>query len=177
MTDLERLARAVHYAASLHADQRRKGERAEPYFNHLAEVAHLVAEATGGEDEDLVIAAYLHDAIEDQGETREKLAHQFGPEVADLVAAVSDDKSLPKVERKALQIQHAAESPPRVRILKLADKCANLAALLYSPPDWPLERKGAYFEWARAVVAGCRGTNVFLEERFDALYARKDELR
>lgn len=176
MTDIERLAAAVHYAAGIHTDQRRKGERAEPYINHLAEVADLVAKATGGQDLDLVVAAYLHDAIEDQGVTRAGLAAQFGEDVAGLVAEVSDDRRLEREVRKALQIEHAADCSLRAQALKIADKCANLSALLYSPPDWPRERKEAYFEWARKVVERCRGANADLEAHFDALYARKGEL-
>lgn len=176
MTDIERLTQAVHYAAGIHTDDRRKGERAEPYFNHLAEVAHLVAEATDGQDVDLVIAAYLHDAIEDANVTREELANLFGDDVSALVVAVTDDKALPKEVRKALQIERAAQATPRARILKLADKCANLSALLLSPPPWELERKLAYFDWAQAVVAGCRGSNAYLEAHFDALFARRGEL-
>jgi (p)ppGpp synthase/HD superfamily hydrolase len=58
------LARAYHFAALKHVSQRRKGEAAEPYMNHLTEVAELVARATGGEDIDVVVAAILHDTVE-----------------------------------------------------------------------------------------------------------------
>lgn len=177
MTDLELLTDAVLYAAGIHADQRRKGVAAEPYINHLAEVAYLVATATKGEDLNLVIAAYLHDAIEDQDRSREELATLFGDDVASLVAEVSDDKNLPKETRKAFQIENAGNCTDRAKVLKLADKCANLAALIYSPPvDWPLERKQDYFDWARQVVAGCRGANASLEASFDELYSRREEL-
>ena len=77
----------------------RKGEEAEPYLNHLIEVASLVAEATEG-DRDAVIAALLHDAVEDQGVSGAEIADLFGPTLASLVAGVTDDKSLPKQVRK-----------------------------------------------------------------------------
>jgi GTP diphosphokinase / guanosine-3',5'-bis(diphosphate) 3'-diphosphatase len=70
--------RAAGMAARWHVHQRRKGIAQEPYINHLLEVASLVAEATGGNDPNLVIAALLHDAIEDQGVTSEMLAIEFG---------------------------------------------------------------------------------------------------
>src|SRR5438309_7140236 len=91
--------RAADIAARWHVHQRRKGIAQEPYINHLLEVASLVAEATGGNDPNLVIASLLHDAIEDQGATSEVLAAEFGEDVADIVMEVSDDKALPKEER------------------------------------------------------------------------------
>jgi (p)ppGpp synthase/HD superfamily hydrolase len=122
--------------------QRRKGASQEPYINHLLEVAMLVAMATEGKDPNLVIAALLHDAIEDQGITREEIAARFGAAVADLVTEVTDDKSLPKAERKRLQIVHAPGKSHRAKILKLADKTSNLRAIAASPPaDWNAERR------------------------------------
>ena len=101
-SDVVAVARALDFAARKHSNQRRKGEAGEPYVNHLAEVARLVAEATGGEDTIAVLAALLHDAIEDTPTTRDELAREFGPEVADAVVEVTDDKALPKAERKRL---------------------------------------------------------------------------
>ncbi|HMN15411.1 MAG TPA: HD domain-containing protein [Bellilinea sp.] len=169
--DVLRIARAIDFAARKHAAQRRKGEAAEPYINHLAEVALLVAEATKGADADLVIAALLHDTIEDQGVRYEELAEAFGAEVADLVQEVTDDKTLPKAKRKALQVEHAPHKSPRARMLKIADKTSNLRSILASPPaDWSVERKREYFEWAAKVVAGCRGVNRGLEAQFDEAF-------
>lgn len=160
---------AAHQAAIWHAPQRRKGEAAEPYINHLLEVADLVAQATDGADPDLVIAALLHDATEDCDIPNSEIAARFGDDVASLVAAVTDDKTLPKAERKRLQIAHAAHAGTRAQTLKLADKTSNLRALATSPPaGWPLERQRDYLAWARAVVAGTRGANPWLEAQFDA---------
>ncbi|MBN8892079.1 MAG: hypothetical protein BGP12_14330 [Rhodospirillales bacterium 70-18] len=160
---------AAHQAAEWHAPQRRKGEAAEPYINHLLEVASLVAEATQGNDANLIIAALLHDATEDCAIPNEDLVARFGPDVASLVAAVTDDKTLPKAERKRLQIDHAAHATPRTKILKLADKTSNLRALAASPPaGWATARKQEYLAWARAVVAGTRGASPWLEAQFDA---------
>jgi (p)ppGpp synthase/HD superfamily hydrolase len=162
------IARALDFAARKHVDQRRKGEAEEPYINHLAEVANLLAEATGGEDAVLVAAGLLHDTIEDVGVTHAELAQAFGPEVADLVREVTADKSLPKQERKRLQVEHAPHKSGRARQLKIADKTSNLRAIRNSPPkDWDEERKREYFDWARRVVDGCRGVNAKLEATFD----------
>jgi (p)ppGpp synthase/HD superfamily hydrolase len=162
------IARALDFAARKHVDQRRKGEAEEPYINHVAEVASLLAEATGGEDAVLVAAGLLHDTIEDVGVTHAELAQAFGPEVADLVQEVTDDKSLPKQERKRLQVEHAPHKSGRARQLKIADKTSNLRAIRNSPPkDWDEERKREYFDWAKRVVDGCRGVNAKLEATFD----------
>src|ERR1019366_3407964 len=147
--------KAAHFAAQKHAGQRRKGAAAEPYINHLLEVAELVASALAGPDTNLVIAALLHDTVEDTGTTKEELAETFGSDVADLVMEVTDDKSLPKAERKRLQIVHASQISVRAQVIKLADKISNLRGILASPPaDWSVERKRDYFEWAKRVVDG-----------------------
>ncbi len=164
------IVRALDFAAWAHSSQRRKGGAREPYVNHLTEVARLVAQATGGNDEKLIIAALLHDVLEDQSlhVTDEMLLENFGERVAKIVREVTDDKSLPKAERKRLQVLHAPHLSRRARILKIADKAANLNSILQTPPkDWSATRKREYFAWAAEVVAGCRGVNAWIEAVFD----------
>lgn len=172
MNPILALTRAVDFAAQKHADQRRKGVRAEPYVNHLTDVAALLAEATHGEDLILVLAGVLHDTIEDTDATREEIESLFGADVATVVAEVTDDKRLPKAERKRLQVESAPNKSRRAKMLKLADKTSNLRAMVHSPPfEWSLERKIEYFEWAKAVIDnGCRGVNTTLETAFDEAY-------
>ncbi len=161
-------ARALDFAARKHVHQRRKGELAEPYVNHLADVARLLTEATKGEDITVVIAGLLHDTIEDTETTFAELAKEFGPEVAELVAEVTDDTSLPRAERKRLQVEQAPRKSQRARMIKLADKTSNLHSMITSPPkDWSLERRRDYIDWAEKVAAGCRGVNAYLEQEFD----------
>jgi (p)ppGpp synthase/HD superfamily hydrolase len=170
-----RVLRAAETAARWHVGQRRKGDAQEPYINHLLEVARLVGDATGGRDPDLVIAALLHDAIEDCEIAPATIEAEFGADVRALVQAVTDDKNLPKATRKQLQIDHAAGKPRRAKILKLADKTSNLRALAASPPaNWPMARRLEYVAWARAVVAGIRGTNAGLEALFDEAAGRAE---
>jgi hypothetical protein len=102
------ISRAWHFAAQRHSSQRRKGKAQEPYVNHLAEVADLVATATEGQDANLVVAAVLHDTVEDTATLPAELATIFNAEIADLVVEVTDDKSLEKEVRKKLQLDHAA---------------------------------------------------------------------
>ena len=164
--------RAADTAARWHVHQRRKGIAQEPYINHLLEVASLVAEATGGTDPNLVIAALLHDAIEDQGVTSEMLASEFGQHVADIVIEVTDDKALPKDERKRGQIETAPKKSKRAKLIKLADKTSNLRTIASSPAaDWSVERRLEYVEWAKEVVAGLCGTSPWLEQQFDVAAA------
>jgi len=159
---------AASMAACWHASQRRKGGAGEPYIKHLLEVASLVGQATGGNDTNLIIAALLHDAIEDQGVTRATIAEQYGDDVASLVEEVTDDKSLPKATRKRLQVEHAPDKSPRAKILKLADKINNVTAIGKDPPaDWPIERQRDYIQWGRDVVAGLRGASPELEAQLD----------
>lgn len=170
--DLVKLAQAADYAARQHIAQRRKGERAEPYVNHLTEVALLLAEATEGADVVLLMGGLLHDTLEDTDATYEDLQQRFGPDVAALVAEVTDDKSLPKEMRKRLQIEKTPHKSQRARLLKLADKTSNLRGLIESPPKgWSPERLRDYVQWAEAVVRSCRGLNAELEARYDEAHA------
>jgi (p)ppGpp synthase/HD superfamily hydrolase len=144
--------RAADAAARWHVHQRRKGSAKEPYINHLLEVASLVTQATGGTDPNVVIAALLHDAIEDQGVTAEVITNQFGKHVADIVVEVTDDKSLPKDVRKRKQVESASKKSREAKLIKLADKTSNVRAVANSPaPDWSSERRLEYVEWANGL--------------------------
>jgi (p)ppGpp synthase/HD superfamily hydrolase len=167
MAELISVLRAADAAARWHAHQRRKGAAQEPYVGHLLEVASLVTQATDGTDPNVIIAALLHDAIEDVGVTSEIITSQFGQHVADIVVEVTDDKSLPKAERKRKQVESAPKKSREAKLIKLADKISNLRAVANSPPDWSAERRLEYVEWAKSVVAGIRGTSPWLEEQFD----------
>ena len=160
--------RAADAAARWHVHQRRKGAAQEPYINHLLEVAVLVAEATNGKDPELIIAALLHDAIEDQKVPCSVIAEAFGAGVADVVEEVTDDKKLKKQKRKRLQVEHAHRKSQRAKLLKLADKTSNLRAVAASPPpEWSVKRRLEYVEWARQVSQGLRGASQWLEQEFE----------
>src|SRR5437899_2998444 len=115
MQSVQQVLDAARYAAEKHVNQKRKGQSAEPYVNHLIEVAHLVSTVAPEQDTNLVIAALLHDTIEDTGVTALELLERFGMDVADLVVEMTDDKSLPKAERKRLQIEHAPKMSVRAQ--------------------------------------------------------------
>jgi (p)ppGpp synthase/HD superfamily hydrolase len=175
VSELLLITRAWNFSAQRHATQKRKGEAQEPYVNHLAEVAELVAEATRGQDANLVAAAVLHDTVEDTPTTSAELRTLFNADIADLVVEVTDDKTLDKALRKQLQVEHAASKSRRAKILKLADKTSNLRALANSPPaNWDLKRRREYLNWALQVAKGLRGVDPWLEAQFD-LAAKRAE--
>src|ERR1700722_6935769 len=168
--------KAANVAARWHVHQRRKGAAEEPYVNHLLEVALLVAEATKGANPNIVIAALLHDAMEDSEVPREIIATAFGDQVTGLVEELTDDKSLGKQVRKRAQVENAPKKSKQAKVIKLADKISNLRAITVSPPsDWSVKRRGNYLEWASKVVSGLRGANRMLEEEFDRAAAAAEE--
>jgi guanosine-3',5'-bis(diphosphate) 3'-pyrophosphohydrolase len=155
---------ASNFAAHKHRDQRRKGGDALPYINHPIAVANLLANEAGITDPVVLAAAVLHDTIEDTDTTAEELEGAFGSDIAGVVVEVTDDKSLPKHERKRLQIEHAGHISHRAQLVKLADKICNLRDMTRSPPvDWSLERRREYFAWAKRVVEPMSGQNATLD--------------
>ncbi|MBS7810192.1 HD domain-containing protein [Roseococcus pinisoli] len=165
---------AASFAAAVHAGHRRKGAAQEPYINHPLEVARILAEH--GAPETAILAGLLHDTVEDSAAdpepvTLEALTARFGAEVASIVAEVSDDNSLPKETRKAIQVKMAAKKSEGARLVTLADKISNLRAIMLAPPaSWDHARRVEYVGWAGRVVAGLRGTNAGLEALFDTTY-------
>lgn len=174
MNDVSRLLEAAAFAADRHRNQRRKDAVASPYINHPLALAKLLAVDAGVDEIDVLIAAVLHDTVEDTETTREELAARFGDVVAGIVAEVTDDKRLPKQRRKELQIEHAPHKSRGAALVKLADKICNLRDIASSPPaDWPVERKREYFDWARKVVDRLPRVNDRLLTLFDAAYAQR----
>lgn len=166
-----RLMDAICYAAECHRDQRRKDKVGTPYINHPLQVIRLLMAAGADSNTDVLMAAVLHDVVEDTDGTLEEIRLRFGSDVFFIVAEVTDDKSLPKVERKKQQIEHAPHLSQGARLIKLADKLSNLEDLYREVPQgWsPQVRKG-YVYWALAVVDKLRGTNAVLEEWLDRVF-------
>jgi guanosine-3',5'-bis(diphosphate) 3'-pyrophosphohydrolase len=166
------LLKALHFAADKHRDQRRKDVEASPYINHPIEVAELLARVGGVTDLVTLQGAILHDTIEDTNTTPEELEAEFGPEVRRVVEEVTDDKELPKTERKRLQIEHAPHISERAKHVKLADKMSNVRSVTLTPPaNWPLSRRQEYLDWTEQVIGGLRGCNPALEKLYSELLA------
>jgi guanosine-3',5'-bis(diphosphate) 3'-pyrophosphohydrolase len=170
---METVLRAAAFAAEKHRKQRRKDVEASPYINHPIQLAYILVQADI-EDPIVLAAALLHDTVEDTQTTLDELEIVFGYEIARIVAECTDDKQLDKLERKQAQVDHAAKLSPRAKLVKLADKIANVSDIDGAPPaGWSVERKREYFDWAKRVVDRMRGANAALEARFDAEYAKR----
>jgi len=168
LTGLRLVSEAAELAARRHSGQHRKGDENEPYVNHLAEVASLLASVTDGDDAELVAAGWLHDTIEDTDTSRDELAERFGARVADMVEEVTDDMTLAKSERRRLQVINAPKKSPGAKLIKIADKISNIRARIFFEPDIEQQEELAdYLAWAEQVVKGCRGVNAKLDALFD----------
>ena len=171
-THMELVLQAAAFAAEKHRTQRRK-DIETPYINHPLQLAYILVQADV-EDPKILAAALLHDTIEDTNTTLDEIEIVFGYEIARIVDECSDDKTKPKLERKQAQIDHAAQLSRAARLVKLADKIANVSDIEGAPPaGWSLERKREYFDWSKAVVDQLRGTHPGLEARFDAEYKKR----
>lgn len=127
-----RFEEAFLVAHRLHAAQKRKGTQI-PYISHLMAVASLVLEAGG--DEDQVIAALLHDTVEDQGgyAILEEIHARFGERTASIVAGLTDAFTQPKPpwrQRKETYLEHLKTAPPEILLVSLADKVHNARSIL-----------------------------------------------
>ncbi|XP_002130856.2 guanosine-3',5'-bis(diphosphate) 3'-pyrophosphohydrolase MESH1-like [Ciona intestinalis] len=175
MADLQILLKTVDFAAKKHRDQRRKDTEMTPYINHPIGVANILSEEAGIKDLVVLQAAVLHDTVEDTETTIEEIEELFGKTVKSVVAEVTDDKTLPKEERKRLQVCNAPHKSREAKLVKLADKLYNLRDLnRCTPQGWSEQRVEEYFKWAFKVVAGLRNTNSMLEEKLDALFQARN---
>jgi guanosine-3',5'-bis(diphosphate) 3'-pyrophosphohydrolase len=167
---ITRLLDALAFAALKHRGQRRKDAEASPYIGHPIAVAGALARDGGVTDPDLLVAAILHDTVEDTATTLEEIEGRFGRAVATLVQEVTDDRGLAQADRKCRQVVRAPHLSSGARQLKVADKLANIRDVAFNPPaHWSPARRLEYLDWAEAVVAGCRGSNPGLESAFDAM--------
>ena len=168
---MNKILAAIAFAADKHRNQRRKDAAASPYINHPIALANVLANEAGIADEQVLIAAILHDTLEDTETTAQELVRHFGQEITDMVLEVTDDKTLLKAERKQQQIEHASTISRGAKLVKLADKICNLRDIATAPPaGWSLRRKQNYFDWSKAVIDRLRGVHPSLEYLFDTAY-------
>lgn len=165
--DKEAIYKAVEYGAECHKQQKRKDRLKTPYIIHPIGVANYIIEIGKCYDRDVIIAALLHDVVEDTEATLEDVEKNFGKAVMEYVSEVTDDKSLPKEERKLLQLVNAPHKSEGAAHIKLADKIYNTRDLLFEPiPDWSPERVKEYFSWSKSVVERLPDVNPPLKELF-----------
>ncbi len=168
--DLSSILKAVKFSAEKHKTQRRKGADDTPYINHPIDVAEMLWRIGKVRDVEVILSAILHDTIEDTETTAQEIEEHFGERVRSLVEEVTDDKRLPKPERKRLQVEHAPTLSNGAKQIKLADKTANIHDVAFTPPShWSHERRLNYLSWSDNVVAGLRGSNRRLENHYDVV--------
>ncbi|XP_037092505.1 guanosine-3',5'-bis(diphosphate) 3'-pyrophosphohydrolase MESH1-like [Pollicipes pollicipes] len=168
------LLRATNFAAVKHKDQRRKDPEGTPYINHPIGVAYILMDEGDVTDIEVLQAAILHDTVEDTDTTLDEIQDVFGEKVRSIVAEVTDDKTLPKAERKRQQVLHAPTRSHQAKLVKLADKLYNLRDLTRATPaGWDQPRVEEYFQWAAQVVDGVRGTNKALEAKLDEVFRQQ----
>ncbi len=162
------LLTAIEFSADRHRPQRRKDADKSPYINHPIEVAELLWRVGGIRDQAVILAAILHDIIEDTKTTPDEIRSLFGEDVLGIVLECTDDKSLDYMDRKRLQIETAPHKSEKAKLVKLADKICNIHDLNQSPPRWwPKIQKQEYLLWSEKVVAGLRGVNQALDVLYD----------
>ncbi|KAI8123077.1 Guanosine-3',5'-bis(diphosphate) 3'-pyrophosphohydrolase MESH1 [Lucilia cuprina] len=167
----------LQFAAFKHRDQRRKNANQTPYINHPINVATILSVEGKIDDESILMAALLHDTVEDTDTTFGEIEELFGTEICNIVREVTDDKTLEKQVRKQLQIEHAANASTKAKLVKLADKLDNLRDLEQILPNgWTEQRREEYFIWAKKVVDNLRGTNKEIENELDEIFKKRQLL-
>jgi len=170
--DIARILDALVYSSIKHQHQTRKDTEQTPYIIHPIGVANHLLTLGNVREADILIGALLHDTVEDTDASFEEIELIFGKRIERIVREVTDDKSLPKMERKRLQIEHAPHKSREAALIKLGDKLYNLNNLLNNPPpDWTKERIDEYFQWAAKVVNGLPPVNSALKNAVDGTIA------
>jgi hypothetical protein len=157
-----RLSKALLLASKAHSQQRRKSDNS-PYVEHLIEVMDLLANIGKINDEDIIIAGILHDIIEDSKVSESDLKINFGSRVSSMVTALTDDKTQPLLNRRNRTLKKLSAAPSSVKIIKLADACANASSI---PATWAEDRLAEYFIWLDQVAQQCRGANEALFQEY-----------
>ena len=171
-TQVDQVLAAAVFSADKHQGQVRKDFQGSPYITHPLTVAKVLWEIGGVRETHTLVAAILHDTLEDTRTTPSEIRELFGEDILSIVTEVSDNKSLEKLERKRLQVIHASELSLPAKLIKLGDKLVNCRDILISPPrDWDINRRREYIQWAADVLAQIRGTNAPLEDAFDSMAA------
>lgn len=173
--DLPLYFNALDFAAYKHRFQKRKGAKGIPYINHPIAVANLILSSIRDPSPDLVIAAILHDTLEDTDTTTEEIESAYGKKVLEIVQEVSDDMKLPSRKRKQLQVDHAASLSPEARAIKIADKTCNIRDVLITPYLWPRKQKIYYVNWTIQVIRQICDSHPPLKEEFEKIVRRAEE--
>ncbi len=164
-TDTGKLLEAIEFASEKHKNQFRKNKDKTPYIHHPVQVARTISRHVQNVDNDVLIAAVLHDVLEDTDTSRVELENTFGKKIASIVLEVTDNKNQPKLLRKLLQIKNAKKKSIEAKTIAVADKICNLTDIINDPPvNWNPQRKNMYTDWVEQVVKGMKGANPRLDQ-------------
>jgi len=135
-----RIEQAIRAAAVLHKNQLRKGSMPFPYITHLVATAFTLIDYT--KDEDVIVAALLHDALEDTDYTLDELQEDFGGKVRDIVEAVTEprstvDNKISFKDRKRAYVQQIKKGPIEAVLVAAADKMHNFRTTVEDYHDAP----------------------------------------
>lgn len=170
---LNKLVVALEFAGKQHVGQWRKDEARTPYIVHPIGVSELLWNVGGVRDGDILIAALLHDTLEDTEATPAEVEALFGKQVLRIVEELTNDPSLSTAENKQRQIDHAPQMSQGAKLIKLADRIYNINDLYTSPPlSWSEEHIAQYIGWGIKLREALKGTNAPLEAHFDQLVSK-----
>ena len=168
--------KALEFASIKHSRQKRKGSAGIPYINHPIQVAHLLIRCIQNPTKEIIIAALLHDTLEDTNTTPEELNGQFGDKVLRMVEEVTDNMKLSSPKRKELQIKHAHTLTAEAGYIKIADKTCNIRDMLTTRIHWTHKQKIAYIEWAGKVISRINDKHKGLIEEFKNAVAEAETI-
>jgi antitoxin component of MazEF toxin-antitoxin module len=159
------LMSAIRFASLHHAHQKRKSSD-EPYLNHLIEVTQLIKFYEPTSDETTLIAAILHDIVEDTRVTIESLEFLFGSEVSKLVSELTCANSSNSDDKKAVLLEQISVGSDHAKLIKLADVISNVSSL---PNYWSIEQRQKYVSWCKQVADVCASASPRLYKLFKSI--------
>ena len=160
-TDL--LTEAIDWAAVKHRSQTRKDVDRTPYIIRPIGVCLILVQETEVRNHEVLIAAILHDVLEDTQTTVEEMTVEFGNTITEIVREVTNPKGLKSADAKEWQISHAPSMSQEARLVKLADRLYNLRDMHPPPACWDQAKINIYLDCSRRLVDSIRGTHLTLE--------------
>lgn len=161
--DLEKLLKAIEYAAKKHERQVRKNIEKTPYIIHPIGVAELIWNVGNVRSINVLISAILHDTLEDTDAKENEIKTLFGPRVLYTVKELTNDSNLSTEENKQRQVDHASSMSLDAQLVKLADRLYNVKDLKNPPLNWSIDKINNYYDWGEKLLKSLKGTNETLE--------------
>lgn len=166
--DIALLFKGVRFAAMKHQGQYRLQAGLIPYIIHPIGVAKSLWIEGGIRNINVLVAALLHDTIEDTNTTADEIEREFGYRIRYTVEEVSDDPALLSNQNKQRQVDHAPHMTLNAQLVKLADRLYNVRDMKNELPGFGPARIRWYMEWSLKLVQALQGTHEQLEESLKA---------